>query len=488
MTYVSYSFVLFVSIVCVLYYVLPKRYQWKVLLSASIIFYICSSLIFFGYLLIFSIVTWYGTQKIEECKNKQEGQNKIIKGIMILLVLLNGGVLFALKWGAMGIALFNKIVHTSFAYHFVLPLGISFFTFQNISYVIDVYKGRVEAERYFGHYLLYSCYFPYIVSGPINRYEKMKSQLFEGHSCNFQLLYAGILRIIWGYIKKMVIADRAAIFVDEVFNHYYMYRGLYIVIAVVLFTLQLYMDFSGCMDIVIGVSKLFGIDMQENFYAPFGAVSTAEFWRKWHVSLTSWFRDYIYIPLGGNRKGAIRKYINILIVFLICGMWHGAGITFLVWGFLNGFYQIIGEVTYKFRQNVCNAIGLNQNSYGAMIRKRIITFGLAEIAWLFFRANGISEAIVMLRRMVMEWNPWILFDGNLYQLGLEPWDFLILIVGVVCVGWTSRTNKRRDLHRMFLEQDWLCQVIVILVAIVIWYLLGIYGPEFNPNNFIYYNF
>ena len=202
--------------------------------------------------------------------------------------------------------------------------------------MIDVYRGKIPAEKNFWHYLLYSSYFPYIVSGPINRYEKMEKQLFTAHYFHKDSFYQGMLRILWGCLKKMVIADRAAIFVNEVFGHYYMYRGLFIVFAVLLFSLQLYMDFSGCMDIVIGVSKLFGIDMMENFNAPYGAATTAEFWRRWHISLTSWFQEYIYIPLGGNRKGKIRKYLNIMIVFLFCGMWHGAGLTFLIWGFLNG--------------------------------------------------------------------------------------------------------------------------------------------------------
>lgn len=286
----------------------------------------------------------------------------------------------------------------------------------------------------------------------------------------------------------MVIADRAAIFVDEVFGHYYMYRGLFIVFAVLLFSLQLYMDFSGCMDIVMGVSALFGIEMTENFHAPYGAVSVADFWRRWHISLTSWFRDYLYIPLGGNKKGTGRRYLNIMIVFLFCGMWHGAGITFLIWGFLNGAYQVVGSLTLRLRGRLCQAVGLDEDSHGARLRRKLITAVLIEFTWLFFRADGFREAFAMLRRMFTGWNPWILTDGSLYQAGLDQWDFIILLVGALVVGWVSRTAETKDLHQIFCSQSWLYRTLIVLGALVIWYLFGIYGPGFNPVDFLYFNF
>lgn len=481
MTYTSYAFLFFTFITICIYYTVHKKRQWMVLLFSSIVFYMCSGPIFFLYLFLISFFTWYGTKKVEE----QRASRKIV---LVVLIFMNIGILFLLKWSGMELALINRVFGLSLAWRLILPLGMSFFTFQNVSYVIDVYRGKIPAEKNFWHYLLYGAYFPYIVSGPINRYEKIGDQFWAGHSFDKDTFYQGMLRILWGYIKKMVIADRAAIFVDEVFGHYYMYRGLFIVFAVLLFSLQLYMDFSGCMDIVLGVSKLFGIEMTENFHAPYGAATTSEFWRRWHISLTSWFRDYLYIPLGGNRKGTARKYLNVMIVFLFCGMWHGAGITFLIWGFLNGFYQVIGSMTFKFRKKLCQAAGLDEHSHGAMLRKKLTTAIFIEFAWLFFRADGYKEAFVMLRRMFTGWNPWILTDGTLYQAGLDQWDFLILIAGAVGVGWISRAGDKKDLHHIFLSQSWLCQTLIILGALVIWYLFGIYGPGFDPVNFLYYNF
>lgn len=480
MTYTSYAFVLFVSVIICIYYAVPQKYQWIILLASSIAFYIFSGPVFLIYLLSFSFITWYGAKKT--------AQKKLLKFFLPVVLFLNIGILFLLKWSGMELALINRLFGTSLAWRFVLPLGMSFFTFQNTSYVIDVYKGRIPAEQNFLHYLLYSAYFPYIVSGPVNRYEKMERQLFTGHSFHKDTFYQGLLRILWGYLKKMVLADRAAIFVNEVFGRYYMYRGLFIVFAVLLFSLQLYMDFSGCMDIVLGVSKLFGIDMMENFHAPYGAATTSEFWRRWHVSLTSWFRDYLYIPLGGSRKGKLRKYLNIMIVFLFCGMWHGAGITFLIWGFLNGLYQIVGDMTVQIRQKLCRFIGLDEQSHGAMLRRKLCTAALIEFAWLFFRADGCREAFVMLRRIFTGWNPWILSDGTLWQAGLDVWDFLILITGALLVGWVSRAGSQKDLHRIFLSQSWLYRTLIILGALAIWYLFGIYGPGFDPVDFIYFNF
>lgn len=488
MSYTSYVFVIFVILTVFVYYITQKSRQWIVLLAASIIFYLCAGPVFIIYLALFSFVTWYGATKIERRGKSKELSEKQLALLTIGLVFLNVGILFLLKWSGMELALLNRLFGTSLAWRFIMPMGMSFFTFQNTSYVIDVSKGKIPAERNFLHYLLYASYFPYIVSGPINRYEKMERQFFSRHLFDKDRFYRGLLRILWGYVKKMVIADRAAIFVEEVFGHYYMYRGLFIVIAVLLFSLQLYMDFSGCMDIVMGTSLLFGIDMTENFHAPYAAATTAEFWRRWHISLTSWLRDYIYIPLGGNRKGKVRKYFNVMVVFLFCGMWHGAGVTYLIWGGLNGLYQIIGDMTVSFRQNICRLMGLDENSHGAMVRKKLITAVLIEFGWLFFRADGFREAFVMLRRMFSGWNPWILTDGTLYQAGLDAWDFLILIVGAVCVGWVSRMSSRMDLHRAFVSQSWLYQLLVIVGVLVVWYLFGIYGPGFNPADFIYYDF
>lgn len=483
MLYLSYTFVFFTAFTLLLYYKIPARVQWCILLAASLLFYLCAGIGSLAVILVVSFITWYSVKVIEN--RREKGLPGQVKIIVAFLILLNLGSLIGIKWQGMGLAIVNRLFGTNFAWHFLLPLGMSFFTFQNISYIVDVCRGELSAEKNFGHYLLYSTYFPYIVSGPINRYGQMQQQFFARHTFHRDVFYAGILRILWGLLKKMVIADRAAVFVNEVFDNYYRYRGIFVLLAVLLFSLQLYMDFSGCMDIVIGVSKLFGITMQENFMAPYAASTTADFWRRWHISLTSWFRDYLYIPLGGGRN---KKYRNVMIVFLFCGIWHGAGITFLVWGFLNGFYQVMGEITRRARKKLCHMLGLDEDSCGAVFRKRFVTFVLVEFAWLFFRANGIKEAFIMLRRLITGWNPWVLSDGSLYQAGLDVWDFIILITGALSVGAVSHIGMKKDLHVLFLKQSWLCRTFIVLLALVLLYLFGMYGPGLSAEEFIYYNF
>ena len=486
MSYLSYPFVLFTALVVMLYYIIPKSGQWRLLLAASLVFYCSFGPIYIVCPLAAALVTWSGARLFFI---KRGGvRRRSATGLLILLLLMNLGTLFAVKWAGMETALINRIFHTNLALRVFLPLGVSFFTFQNAAYLIDVYRGDIPAEENFWHYLLYTVYFPGIVSGPINRYAQMRQQFFNAHTFRKDVFYGAFLRILYGLFKKMVLADRAAVFVNEVFDHYYMYRGLFVLFAVVLFSIQLYMDFSGCMDIVIGVSELFGIRMRENFNAPYGAESVADFWRRWHISLTSWFRDYLYIPLGGNRRGKYRKYLHILIVFLFCGAWHGAGFTWLAWGGLNGLYQIAGDMTRSARQRVCSFLGLEEKSGGAVLRKRLTTIVLIEFGWLFFRANGIREAFIMLRRMVSGWNPWILSDGSLYEAGLDPWDFLILITGTIIVGILSQLGQKQNLHDIFVKQSWLFQAVVILLTAVTCYLFGIYGPQIDAADFIYYNF
>lgn len=237
MSYTSYSFALFVILTVCVYYIVRKKWQWVVLLVASMFFYLCAGPALSIYLLLFCLATWYGAKRIGRRKSGMQVSEKMLGLLAVFLIFINIGVLFILKWSGMELALLNRLFGTSLGWRFVMPLGMSFFTFQNTSYVIDVYKGKIQAERNFFHYLLYASYFPYIVSGPINRYAKMERQFFAGHAFDKERFYQGLLRILWGYLKEMVIADRAAIYVEEVFGHYYMYRGLFILIAVLLFSL-----------------------------------------------------------------------------------------------------------------------------------------------------------------------------------------------------------------------------------------------------------
>jgi len=332
-------------------------------------------------------------------------------------------------------------------------------------------------------------YFPQIIQGPIPRYRRLAPQLIEGHPFNYKNLCFGIQRMIWGYFKKMVIADRFAIFTREVFDNYSSYEGFILVIAILLSAIELYCDFSGCMDIALGFSEIMSIHLDENFRRPFYAKSAAEFWHRWHISLSTWFRDYLYIPLGGNRKGKLRKYLNLMIVFLISGLWHGASWHYVAWGGLNGFFQVVEDWTKPLRDSVFKRFGVNRECFSHKLLSGVFTFVLVDFAWLFFRSDGLITGLRMLRRMFLRFNLWIFFDGTLYTLGLEQKDFTILAVSFAIILFFSICRYRGfhvgpALARQGLWFRWTFYFFAIFFVLI----FGVYGPDTNENVFIYFQF
>ena len=262
-------------------------------------------------------------------------------------------------------------------------------------------------------------FFPQLVAGPIERSKNLLTQLREPRKFDFGYAFDGILLMLWGFFLKIVLADRIAIFVDTVYGDCEHYQGIYLIVATVLFAVQIYCDFSGYSSIAMGTAKLLGIELMDNFNAPYLSTSVADFWRRWHISLTSWFKDYLYIPLGGSRRGTFRKYINKMIVFILSGLWHGAQLTFVVWGAINGLYQVIGEVLMPIRKKVSDIIGINRNSEGVYALSVLATFALVDFTWIFFRADSLGRAIYIIKSILNTENIWTLFDGSLYNCGLD---------------------------------------------------------------------
>ena len=274
----------------------------------------------------------------------------------------------------------------------LLPVGISFYTFQTLSYVIDVYKGNVKAEKHFGIYATFISFFPQLVAGPIERTNNLLPQIKAKHEFNYEQATYGLKLMAWGFFKKLVIADNLAIYSDKVFNNVYDFKGFALILAAFFFTIQIYCDFSGYSDIARGTAKLFGIELMENFKCPYFSSSIREFWSRWHISLSTWFRDYVYIPLGGNRVGKIRHYFNLMITFMISGLWHGANWTFVIWGGLHGLAQIFENVFTRKPKNY-QPHGLER------VLKVLITFTFCMFAWVFFRAQNLNEAIYVFGNM-----------------------------------------------------------------------------------------
>lgn len=295
----------------------------------------------------------------------------------------------------------------------LLPIGLSFHTFQAMSYTIEVYRGRQKAERNFGIYALYVMFYPQLVAGPIERPQNVLPQFHNKHSFNYDDVAAGLRQMLWGYFKKVVVADRLAIYVNSVYNHHpERYSGITLIMATVFFSFQIYCDFSGYSDIALGIARVMGYKLMINFRRPYFATSIKEFWSRWHISLSSWFRDYLYIPLGGNRSSTIRWYFNILLVFIISGLWHGASWVFVVWGALHGLYQISELLFNKIFDN--RFLSIKKTVIGILL-STIFTFTLVSFGWIFFRANSINDAFAIVRN-ILTWKGGGLYIGSVANM------------------------------------------------------------------------
>ena len=375
MLFNSIEFIIFFPIVTLLYFLIPFKFRWLHLLTASCVFYMAAIPSYILVLFSLIITDYFAGIKIEKSVNK--------KSWLIISIAANLGILGFFKYYNFFISNINFTTAANFSLlHVALPIGLSFHTFQSLSYTIEVYRGKQPAVKHFGYYALYVMFYPQLVAGPIERPNHLFPQLFTKHSFSSQNLYEGLRLMAWGFFKKVVIADRVSGYVDTVFNNPGQVNTINIWAAVFLFSIQIYADFSGYSDIAIGAARTMGYNLVINFNRPYFAKDIRDFWRKWHISLSSWFRDYVYIPLGGNRKGKLRKHFNILITFSLSGLWHGAGWTFIVWGFLHGVYIIVADI-FSF--------SVHKKLFPSVLRF-LLTALCVEFAWIFFRANSLLAA------------------------------------------------------------------------------------------------
>jgi D-alanyl-lipoteichoic acid acyltransferase DltB (MBOAT superfamily) len=357
-----------------------------------------------------------------------------------------------------------------------------------MGYLIDVYRGETEAETNFLRYALFISFFPQLVAGPIERSKNLLSQLKTSSKFDYDNLRKGLLLIVWGLFCKIVIADRAAIVVDTVYDNADMYKGFYIVFATVLFAIQIYCDFYGYSTIARGAALSMGIRLMDNFEAPYFSKSVKEFWRRWHISLSGWFRDYLYIPLGGNRKGNVRKQGNLLIVFAVSGLWHGASLSYLFWGVLNGLFQVVSDTTRRIKQkfHITYAIG---NSFSGRLLKTAGTFGLVTFAWLFFRAGSLSEAGHLVRNMCSSFNWTVFWDGSLYELGVTKDYMHVLALAVAVLAVVDRLKyKGINIADAVMEQAAWFRICCFAGLTVLLLLFGCYGEMYDAQQFIYFQF
>ena len=419
MTFNSWEFLLFYPIVCLLYFALPKKMKWPMLLIASYYFYACYQADLLILIIATTIVSWIASNIIAKSQSPA-----VRKACLTITLLVCFGVLFFYKYfnflsgSVTGIITLLGGTPTPFELNLVLPVGISFYTFQTLSYVIDVYRGDVKPEKNIFFYALFVSFFPQLVAGPIERPDNLIPQLREPHKWNNDNAIKGAQHMIVGFFKKICVADLISIYVNSVYNDVSSASAFGVIIATSLFAVQIYCDFSGYTDIAIGAARIMGIRLMKNFDHPYTATTIKEFWGRWHISLSSWFKDYLYFPLGGSRCSKPRHLMNLMIVFLVSGLWHGANWTFVIWGAIHGLYQIFGTLTLKTRNKLISKVGLSDKSALVVWVRRVNTFILAGFAWLFFRANTVTDAFSLLEKLfVTGWN--VGLPETLTAMGLE---------------------------------------------------------------------
>ncbi len=478
MLLVSASYILFLTVVCIIFYLCPVKYRKLCLIPASLFFFVCGSGALVIWLLYAAAVAFWGGKGLG---SQQEGPGR--KAFLVMLVVLLLLPLIGFKWGAL---LENRLSGTQGFFAFAAPMGISFYTLAMIGYCVDIYRNECCAETNFWRVLLFCTFFPQIVQGPIARYPVLKETLYREQKFDYTDFCHGCQLILWGFFQKLVVADRLALLVDHVFAPERERTGFYVLIACFAYSFQLYADFLGCVNIALGSAQLFGIRLEQNFRQPYFASSIKDFWRRWHISLSSWLRDYIYIPLGGNRKGIVRKRVNLMVVFAVSGLWHGVGFHYFLWGLLHGLYQVIEDILphSKAREKKTR---LDILFY---VFSCILTFTAVTFGWALFRADSTAHFIHLMRNLFAEWNPYIILDGGAFELiGITRTALVPAVIGLVMMFAVDIMHARQIRIRECIDRLWMPVRWVIYIGGVLLVLFtGIYGPGYSAAQFIYGRF
>ena len=480
MSFTTLKFILFFLLVLVGYYRLPARGQKLWLLAASYAFYLMASGSF-ALLLAAGTVISYVIARLME---RYPARRRLLLAAGVVYTL---GVLFVFKY-------FNFFCSSVLALAGVtadpiltllLPVGISFFSFAISGYLFDVSAGRIPATRNLWDYAVFVAFFPTLLSGPIGRAPQFLPQLRAPIPYNSRMVRHGAMRFVWGAFKKLVVADGLGQLVDIAYADPSAVSGGYMLLAAVLYSFQLYYDFSAYSDMAIGGAEMLGLRVMENFKAPYLVRTVKDFWKKWHISLTSWFRDYLYFPLGGSRKGKARTNLNVLIVFTVSGLWHGAAYTFLIWGLLNGIYQVLGSLTMPSRLRLHRRLNLREDSRLLAAVQCIVTFLLVTAAWIFFRADTLEQAVYVCKHILL-----IARDG----FGFDPaavWAqhrtiFQLILCALPCIWEDTRIARGKAMPDLSGTSFRYWGVMLVLVQLIA--LFGIYGAGFDPREFAYFQF
>ena len=494
MVFNSVDFLLFFPIVVIIYYIVPAKIKYIWLLIASYYFYISCDIRFLAYLLPLTLLTYCMGVCVALQRGGETKYGNIVAYLLtVIAVFTILVVLGILKYADFFVININRVV-SRFGFtvkkpewNLILPLGFSFYSLQAIGYLFDVYRKKICAERNLLKLALFLSFFPIVLSGPIERADHFLKQIHNSIKFDVQNIRKGMVTFAWGLYLKLVIADRLAVAVNSVISDYrsnYM-KGCEIAVATILFGIEIYCDFNGYSQMARGSARILGIDLINNFRAPYLAPNIKEFWRRWHVSLTSWFTDYLYIPLGGNRKGIMRKYVNIVIVFGLSGLWHGAAMNFVVWGLLNGMYLIIYDMCSRHNRGMRE----KKELFGDKVVKRFVTFLAVDFAWFFFMMPDLKEALSALWYAATNFNiPWI-FSGSIFSMISGKWELFILMSSILLVFIVDYVEYYgRDWVEAVLRQRIMIRWGIYLFLVFSIILCGVYVNDYQQKAFIYFNF
>ncbi len=489
MLFNSVSFLIFFPIVVMGYFLIPEKFKNHWLLAASYYFYMSWQPVYALLILFSTVTTFYCAVLIDKAKTQKQKNIYLAANIVV-----NIAILCYFKY-------FNFIVDSLLALfpglgirrnnNLLAVVGISFYTFQSLGYSIDVYRGKVEREKDFLTYALFVSFFPQLVAGPIERSENLLPQLHKSNKFDYNRVTDGLVLMAWGFFKKLVISDGAALIVNAVYNDVTKYTGIQLVMATVLFAFQIYCDFSGYSDIAIGAANVMGFKLMKNFNHPYFSQNVSQFWRNWHISLSGWFMDYVYIPLGGSRKGQLRTYINLFITFLVSGLWHGASWNFVIWGAVNGAYNVIHRALFGKKEAEKRRLQKEgravKQSPAITVAKAVGTFILIDFTWIFFRANTLADAAYVLKNLFSDVG--MLFTTGYIRTALEAigfysnngvailWCILFMFIVELWEGKDSIVNRINKSH---VAVRWAFYYAVVLLIIFFGY--------FGQSQFIYFQF
>ena len=483
----SIYFLIFLAAVAAINYILPQKLRPYWLLIANFAFY-ASYKISYLVVIIVGILFSYAAGRLID--RKPEKSRMILAVSVIILV---ASFAYFKYTGMIGATIRNIQELATGASDFrlesiIVPIGISYYILQMIGYVADVYHKRIGAKTSFISYALFVSFFPTVVSGPIERAGNMIPQYEKLPGFDEDNIREGLFKIIWGFFLKMIVADRLGVLVSTVNANPAAYSGTVVFIIVLMYALQIYTDFGGYSNIAIGSARILGIKVMDNFNSPFLATSVSETWRRWHISLSTWFRDYVYIPLGGNRKGKTRKYINLLITFVASGIWHGAAWTYAVWGLISGLFQVIGMILMPIRNKIVELLHIDRETFSHRLLKTIATFFLFSFATIFFGKETFAQAILILKNM-WKLTPWVLTDGTFYRLGLDRPNFNLMLIGLMVMVIADIMNyKGYKLPKIVAGQSLWIRWCIYIGALILITVCGVWGHGYDAASFIYVQF